>query len=88
MATWIKDISVKFQGPSLEQTLPPPSPSTLQSGWSGALFDPMSFMPQIFSEDSGNLKQPKNVKTNTCASHRQLKANSPTEAAIEMCSGK
>ena len=48
----------------------------------------MSFMPQIFSEDSGNLKQPKNVKTNTCASHRQLKANSPTEAAIEMCSGK
>ena len=42
-----------------------------QSTGSRTLFYPISIMPQILIEDSGNLKHPKNVKSisNTTVSH-------------------
>ena len=55
---------LKFQGPNLEQT-------DRKVFGSRTLFYRISIMLQIFIEDSGNLKHPKNVKSinNTTGSH-------------------
>ena len=55
---------LKFQGPNLEQT-------DRKVFGSRTLFYRISIMLQIFIEDSGNLKHPKNVKSinNTTVSH-------------------
>ena len=41
----------------------PPPPRISQSLELRIVFYPISIMPKIFIEDSGNLKNPKNVKT-------------------------
>ena len=56
--------NIHFRNPGTDLPLP-------QSVGSRTLFYPMSIMPKIFIEDSGNLKHPKNVKSisNTTVSH-------------------